>query len=107
MANLKVSDSGFEIYKKRKYVITDDNELTIVAVAYGKTESDAEVTANRILAMNDMYGALKAIQREGMLKLASNFTECGVLEMVEKALLKADGKPKLLKAIRRRDDDLS
>ena len=40
----------------------------------------------------ELYEALKTIQRTKMLKLASNFTECGVLEMVEETLAKYEGK---------------
>jgi len=43
-------------------------------------------------AAPDMYEALKAIKENDMLKLATNFTQCGVLSKIDNALVKVDGK---------------
>jgi len=48
--------------------------------------------AHLIAAAPDMYEALKAIQNNNMLRLARNFTECGVLQMISDALSKAESK---------------
>ena len=88
---LKVSDSGFASFTKRKYVITDDEELTIIAAAYGKTEADAEEVANRIASMDDMYEALKEVRMLLQLNPMKSMGDEPWAKRLKEALAKAEG----------------
>lgn len=64
-AKLKASDSGFQEYKKHEYVITDDEEMIIIATVYGKTEAETEANTRLIAAAPKMVNLLERLVNNG------------------------------------------
>lgn len=63
-----------------------------IAILSVRSVEQTEADAHLIAAAPAMYEALKAIINNQMLRKAGNFTECGILQQIDQALAKAEGK---------------